>query len=142
MRTLITRMLCTAMRILGPHASSSIQTSVIAVLGMTRMESHSVACRATKTLVYYLMETNLNLHYWLSAFLSAHPIPRVSRMNPSACHRMFKRSVLLDSASSLRCEAARQGASFHLLPALQRDDFCLTTPVDISICLSCVQEVN
>lgn len=34
-------------------------------------------CRAVKTLIYYLMETNLNLHYWLSAFLQMHPIPRV-----------------------------------------------------------------
>lgn len=32
--------------------------------------------RAVKTLLFYLMETNLNLHYWLSAFLAAHPIPR------------------------------------------------------------------
>jgi len=32
--------------------------------------------RAVKTLIYYLMETNLNLHYWLSAFLQMHPIPR------------------------------------------------------------------
>lgn len=34
--------------------------------------------RAARTLLYYLMETNLNYHHWLSAFLKAYPIPRVS----------------------------------------------------------------
>lgn len=34
-------------------------------------------CRAAKTLIYYLMETNLTLHSWMFAYLKANPIPRV-----------------------------------------------------------------
>lgn len=33
--------------------------------------------RAARTLLYYLMETNLNVHHWLLAFMRAYPIPRV-----------------------------------------------------------------
>lgn len=32
--------------------------------------------RAARTLLYYLMETNLNVHHWLLAFMRAYPIPR------------------------------------------------------------------
>jgi hypothetical protein len=34
-------------------------------------------CRAARTLLYYLMETNLNYHHWLLAFIRTYPIPRV-----------------------------------------------------------------
>ena len=33
--------------------------------------------RSAKTLLFYLQETNLNLYYWLTAFMQAYPIPRV-----------------------------------------------------------------
>ena len=33
--------------------------------------------RSARTLLFYLQETNLNLYYWLSAFMQAYPIPRV-----------------------------------------------------------------
>jgi hypothetical protein len=32
--------------------------------------------RAARTLLYYLMETNLNYHHWLLAFIRTYPIPR------------------------------------------------------------------
>lgn len=49
--------------------------------------------RAVKTLLFYLMETNLNLHYWLSAFLAAHPIPREGSWD-DVCGETFLRTLL------------------------------------------------
>ena len=36
------------------------------------------ACRAARTLAYYLSETNLNVYHWLLAFMRQYPIPKVS----------------------------------------------------------------
>ena len=36
--------------------------------------------RSAKTLLFYLQETNLNLYYWLTAFMQAYPIPRVRHL--------------------------------------------------------------
>lgn len=43
----------------------------------------SFLSRAARTLVFYLMETNLNVHHWLQGFIKANPIPRV-RVNGDA----------------------------------------------------------
>jgi hypothetical protein len=32
--------------------------------------------RSARTLLYYLQETNLNVFYWLQAYMQAYPIPR------------------------------------------------------------------
>lgn len=39
----------------------------------------TTACRAAKTLMVYLMETNANVYSWLVNFYKENPIPKVSR---------------------------------------------------------------
>ena len=49
--------------------------------------------RSAKTLLFYLQETNLNLYYWLTAFMQAYPIPRV---RPSYALAQFSLASLED----------------------------------------------
>lgn len=55
-------------------------------------------CRATKTLMVYLMETNVNVYSWLVSFYKENPIPKVSS---SAC------------SCALRCISHPQSAALH-----------------------------
>lgn len=55
-------------------------------------------CRATKTLMVYLMETNANVYSWLVSFYKEHPIPKVSLVMPTTAaasvpHNIRKQST-------------------------------------------------
>ena len=41
--------------------------------------------RSARTLLYYLQETNLNVYYWLQAYMQAYPIPRARHPLCAVC---------------------------------------------------------
>ena len=69
--------------------------------------------RSARTLLYYLQETNLNIYYWLQAFMQAYPIPRARHPLCAVCSKIAVLLYLIHalfncmSANSTEVKAAR-----------------------------------
>lgn len=68
--------------------------------------------RSARTLLFYLQETNLNLYYWLSAFMQAYPIPRVRHSCALAQSSLASPNDCIHGS-----EVGKDTSGIHILPA-------------------------
>ena len=65
-------------------------------------------CRAARTLLYYLMETNLNYHHWLLAYIRTYPIPQVSAFHMQAASNRSRIIATVDQRFPIGTCAGRR----------------------------------